>query len=103
MAVFRSGATYTLMRKYSRNIKINAVVSWETVSRETGKVIERCLFSMSRNQASRYGNATAPKLFQGGTYEIERPDSQVIEVTLYREKLGENGKRFIWIRTIGKK
>lgn len=102
MAVFRSGATYTLMRKHSRNVKINAVVSWETVSKETGKVTERCLFSMSPRQASRYGKATAPKLFQDGTYEIERPDSQVIKVRLYREKLGENGKRFVWMRTIGK-
>ena len=98
MAAFRSGTTYTLMRKKSRNIEINAVVSWETVSRETGKVNEHCLFSMSPRQASRYGNATAPKLFQGGAYEIERPDEQVITVSLYREKLGENGKRFIWMR-----
>jgi len=103
MAVFRSGTTYTLMRKYSRNIKINAVVSWETVSRETGRVTERCLFSMGPRQAACYGKATAPKLFQGGTYEIERPDKKVVQVTLYREKLGENGKRFVWMRRTGKK
>lgn len=100
MAAFRSGTTYTLMRKHSRNIKVNAVVSWET---GTGTVVERCLFSMSPRQASQYGNATAPKLFQGGTYEIERPDGEVITVSLYREKLGENGKRFIWMRRAGKK
>jgi hypothetical protein len=99
MAAFRSGTTYTLKRTHSRSIKINAVVSWET---GTEKVVERSLFSMSPRQASRYGNDTAPKLFQGGNYEIERPDGEVIPVRLYREKLGENGKRFIWMRRVVK-
>jgi hypothetical protein len=102
MAAFRSGTTYTLMRKQSRNVEINAVVSWETVSRETGGLIEHCLFSMSLRQASRYGSATAPKLFQGGIYGIERPDGEAIPVRLYREKLGENGRRFIWMRRVVK-
>jgi len=102
MADFRSGARYKLNRKASRIVEITAVVSWTTVSSETKKVIAHTLFSMSPRQASRYGKATAPKLLRNGIYEIERPDKETFRVKLYREKPGEGGKRFLWMRRVVK-
>jgi len=98
MADFRSGARYKLNRKASRVVEITAVVSWTTVSSETKKKIVHTLFSMGPRQASRYGKATAPKLLHSGIYEVERPDKKTFRVRLYRQKLGENGKRFLWMR-----
>ena len=100
---FYSGKTYTLMRKTSRKVEITAVVDWREPGLRRGHRVRHCLFSISRRQASKYGKETGPKLYLNRTYRIERRDGKVILMKLYRQKHGESGKRYLWMKKVARK
>ncbi len=99
---FYSGKKYILKRLTSREVEITAVVDWTQASLKKRRV-RHCLFSIGKRQGSKYGRQTAPKLLLGKDYPIERKDKTIIWMKLYRQAVGESGKRFLWMKKVSKK
>ena len=99
---FYSGKKYVLSRETSRELEISAVVDW-TESGIKKKRVRHCLFSIGRRQGAKYGKQTVPKLYLNRAYPVKRSDGAIITMKLYRQEIGESGKRFLWMKKVSKK
>jgi hypothetical protein len=75
---------------------------WREPGKKPGKRVLHCIFTMGPRQASKYGKATAPRLYVEDIYSVLREGGERIFMRLYRQAMAAYSVRCIWMKKVKK-